>query len=36
LLIRTFLDEVRFNPTGNQITLIKRREAPREARSCKS
>jgi CheY-like chemotaxis protein len=32
LLIRTFLDEVRFNPSGNEITLVKRREvAP-----CKS
>jgi CheY-like chemotaxis protein len=36
LLIRTFLDEVRFNRTGNEITLIKRRESPREALSCKS
>ena len=25
LLIRTFMDEVRFNETGNEITLIKRR-----------
>jgi anti-sigma regulatory factor (Ser/Thr protein kinase) len=25
LLIRTFMDEVSFNPTGNQITLVKRR-----------
>jgi CheY-like chemotaxis protein len=32
LLIRTFLDEVRFNQTGNEITLIKRREAAQ----CKS
>jgi CheY-like chemotaxis protein/anti-sigma regulatory factor (Ser/Thr protein kinase) len=24
LLIRTFMDEVRYNPTGNQITLVKR------------
>ncbi|HEY1377919.1 MAG TPA: ATP-binding protein [Gemmataceae bacterium] len=24
LLIRTFMDEVRFNPAGNQITMIKR------------
>jgi CheY-like chemotaxis protein len=28
LLIRTFLDEVRFNNKGNEITLIKRREIP--------
>jgi CheY-like chemotaxis protein len=27
LLIRTFMDEVRHNPAGNQITLVKRREA---------
>jgi CheY-like chemotaxis protein len=27
LLIRTFLDDVRFNPKGNEITLVKRREA---------
>ncbi len=26
LLIRTFMDEVRHNPTGNQITMIKRRK----------
>jgi anti-sigma regulatory factor (Ser/Thr protein kinase) len=26
LLIRTFMDEVRFNTTGTQITLVKRRE----------
>jgi hypothetical protein len=25
LLIRTFMDEVAFNPQGNQITLCKRR-----------
>src|SRR5262249_37170111 len=36
LLIRTFLDEVRFNKTGNEITLIKRREKPREGSPCKS
>ena len=24
LLIRTFMDEVRFNDTGNEITMIKR------------
>jgi anti-sigma regulatory factor (Ser/Thr protein kinase) len=33
LLIRTFMDEVRFNATGNQITLVKHRanrpQAPR-------
>ncbi len=27
LLIRTFMDEVTFNPTGNEITLVKRRGA---------
>jgi anti-sigma regulatory factor (Ser/Thr protein kinase) len=27
LLIRCFMDEVTFNPTGNEITLIKRRTA---------
>jgi anti-sigma regulatory factor (Ser/Thr protein kinase) len=27
LLIRAFMDEVLHNPTGNEITLIKRREA---------
>jgi CheY-like chemotaxis protein/anti-sigma regulatory factor (Ser/Thr protein kinase) len=25
LLMRTFMDEVRFNPAGNQVTMIKRR-----------
>ena len=34
--VRTFLDEVRFNPKGNEVTLIKRRESAREVRSCKS
>ncbi len=29
-LLRTFMDEVLFNETGNQITLIKRREVRRE------
>ena len=29
-LMRTFMDEVVFNESGNQITMIKRREAPRE------
>jgi len=28
LLIRTFMDDVRFNSTGNEITLIKRKPAP--------
>jgi CheY-like chemotaxis protein/anti-sigma regulatory factor (Ser/Thr protein kinase) len=27
LLVRTFMDEVRHNPTGNEITMIKRRES---------
>jgi len=27
LLIRAFMDEVIHNPTGNQVTLIKRRQA---------
>jgi CheY-like chemotaxis protein len=36
LLIRTFLNEVRFNPKGNEVTLIKRREPAHEASSCKS
>jgi hypothetical protein len=27
LLMQTFMDEVRFNPTGNEVTMIKRREA---------
>jgi CheY-like chemotaxis protein len=26
LLIRTFMDEVSFNPTGNEITIVKRRK----------
>jgi anti-sigma regulatory factor (Ser/Thr protein kinase) len=30
LLIRTFMDEVSHNPSGNEITLIKRREARRK------
>jgi anti-sigma regulatory factor (Ser/Thr protein kinase) len=30
LLIRTFMDEVTFNEVGNQITLVKRGEAPPE------
>jgi hypothetical protein len=28
MLIRTLMDEVRFNATGNEITLVKRRRAP--------
>jgi CheY-like chemotaxis protein len=28
LLVRTLMDEVRFNDTGNEITLVKRRQAP--------
>jgi DNA-binding response OmpR family regulator len=32
LLIRTLMDEVRFNETGNEITLIKRRSLP--SRAC--
>jgi CheY-like chemotaxis protein/anti-sigma regulatory factor (Ser/Thr protein kinase) len=28
LLVRTLMDEVRFNSTGNEITLVKRRQAP--------
>jgi CheY-like chemotaxis protein/anti-sigma regulatory factor (Ser/Thr protein kinase) len=28
LLIRTIMDEVKFNATGNEITLVKRRQAP--------
>jgi anti-sigma regulatory factor (Ser/Thr protein kinase) len=31
LLIRAFMDEVAFNPTGNQIALTKRRTAPPNA-----
>jgi anti-sigma regulatory factor (Ser/Thr protein kinase) len=26
LLIRTFMDEVSFNATGNEITIVKRRK----------
>ena len=26
LLIRTFMDEVHHNPTGNEITMVKRRD----------
>jgi anti-sigma regulatory factor (Ser/Thr protein kinase) len=28
LLIRTFMDEVRYNARGNEITMIKRRDLP--------
>jgi CheY-like chemotaxis protein len=28
LMMRTMMDEVRFNATGNEITLVKRRQAP--------
>ncbi len=27
LLMRTFMDEIKFNPQGNQVTMIKRRDA---------
>jgi hypothetical protein len=27
LLVQTFMDEVTFNETGNQVTMVKRREA---------
>lgn len=27
LLMRTFMDDVRYNPTGNQVTLVKRRKS---------
>jgi CheY-like chemotaxis protein/anti-sigma regulatory factor (Ser/Thr protein kinase) len=36
LLIRTFMDEVRFNAAGNEITLIKRRRHGREDAECAS
>jgi hypothetical protein len=36
LLIRTFFDEVRFNPKGNEITLIKRRDPSPGTQPCKS
>jgi CheY-like chemotaxis protein len=32
LLIRTLMDEVRFNATGNEIVLVKRRQAPPQNR----
>jgi anti-sigma regulatory factor (Ser/Thr protein kinase) len=31
LLIRTFMSEVRFSATGNEITMIHRRETPKDA-----
>jgi CheY-like chemotaxis protein/anti-sigma regulatory factor (Ser/Thr protein kinase) len=35
LLVRTLMDEVRFNATGNEITLVKRRQAlPRRESEC--
>jgi CheY-like chemotaxis protein/anti-sigma regulatory factor (Ser/Thr protein kinase) len=34
LLIRTLMDEVRFNAAGNEITLVKRRQASRPAESA--
>jgi CheY-like chemotaxis protein/anti-sigma regulatory factor (Ser/Thr protein kinase) len=34
LLIRTMMDEVQFNATGNEIVLVKRRQAP--AGSCEA
>jgi anti-sigma regulatory factor (Ser/Thr protein kinase) len=27
MLMRTFMDEVHFNETGNQVTMLKRRDA---------
>ncbi len=31
LLMRTFMDEIRYNPTGNRVTLVKRRDrSPRD------
>lgn len=35
-LIRTFMDEVRFNERGNEITLVKRRRSKEEGRPCVS
>jgi anti-sigma regulatory factor (Ser/Thr protein kinase) len=31
VLMRTFMDEVFYNERGNEVTLIKRREAPPSA-----
>lgn len=28
LLMQTFMDEVKYNPTGNEVTMIKRRKSP--------
>jgi hypothetical protein len=33
VLLQSFMDEVRFNEQGNEVTLIKRREAPLQAPS---
>jgi anti-sigma regulatory factor (Ser/Thr protein kinase) len=33
LLVRTLMDEVRFNAAGNEITLVKRRQAPPRSES---
>jgi len=33
LLMQTFMDEVSYNATGNEVTMIKRRRAPSEVRS---
>lgn len=34
LLMQTFMDEVRFNERGNEVTLIKRRKSPAPAQDC--
>ena len=31
LFMRTFMDDVRYNPTGNRVTLVKKREPQAEA-----
>jgi CheY-like chemotaxis protein len=36
VLVRTFMDEVRFNAEGNEITLIKRRRPGKEDEPCAS
>ena len=33
MLMRTFMDDIRFNEKGNEVTLIKRRVAPAETTS---
>ncbi len=33
MLIRTMMDDVRFNETGNEITLVKRRQTPVQAKT---